>query len=250
MGFGIGSAIGGAIGAIGSIIGANKSASTAKAMQNQQIDYNKEVAQNALQWRKEDAIKAGFNPLLAVETGGASANGISTPSVDYSGYGQAGGHIINALSTAKTLMNDTQRVENETKTADANVQNTEADTNLKTLQGINVALENKNLPRKQEQDLQESRARTLQALENASYTAGAKTFQTNQDAWNKLHQNQKIDKERDILKKDLNYYELKMYGKGLAEAGKILSIGSAGSGLKDAIRKETNYRIEPHFGKR
>lgn len=238
MGFGIASAIGGAIGAIGNIIGANKSASTAKAMQNQQIDYNKEVAQNAHQWEVEDLKKAGLNPVLSSGGSGASANGISTPSVDYSGYGQAGGQILNALSTAKTLMNDTQRVENETKTADANVQNTEADTNLKTLQGINVALENKNLPRKQEQDLQESRARTLQAIENASYTAGAKTFQTNQDAWNKLHQNQKMDVEKDILKKDLDTYELRMYGKGLAEAGKIMNLGSAGRAINKFVNKK------------
>lgn len=238
MGFGIASAIAGGLQTIGSIYAAEKSASTAKKLQKQQIDYNKEVAQNAHQWEVEDLKKAGLNPVLSTGGSGASANGISTPSVDTSGYSQAGGAMLNALSTAKTLMNDTQRVENETQQTEAQVEKTQADTNLTNLQSIEQMLNNKNLPEKQRRELELLKAKALESIENATYTAGAKTFQTNQDAWNKLHQDQKIDVEKDILKKDLETYELRMYGKGLAEAGKVLNLSSAGRAINKFVNKK------------
>lgn len=100
MGF-LGGIIGGALGAVGSIFGANKSAESvnnANEMQYKMFkegqDFNKEVMQNKHQWEYEDYRKAGINPLLTA----TSASGtLSSPSggsmqsakYDYSGIAQS-----------------------------------------------------------------------------------------------------------------------------------------------------------------
>lgn len=100
MGF-LGGIIGGALGAVGSIFGANKSAESvnnANEMQYKMFkegqEFNKEVMQNKHQWEYEDYRKAGINPLLTA----TSASGtLSTPSsgsmqsakYDYSGIAQS-----------------------------------------------------------------------------------------------------------------------------------------------------------------
>lgn len=97
----LGGIIGGALGAIGSIFGANKSAESvnnANEMQYQMFkegqEFNKEVMQNKHQWEYEDYRKAGINPLLTA----TSATGtLSSPSggsmqsskYDYSGIAQS-----------------------------------------------------------------------------------------------------------------------------------------------------------------
>lgn len=100
MGF-LGGIIGGALGAVGSIFGANKTAESvnnANEMQYKMFkegqEFNKEVMQNKHQWEYEDYRKAGINPLLTA----TSASGtLSSPSggsmqsakYDYSGIAQS-----------------------------------------------------------------------------------------------------------------------------------------------------------------
>lgn len=97
----LGGIIGGALGAVGSIFGSNKSAESvnnANEMQYKMFregqDFNKEVMQNKHQWEYEDYRKAGINPLLTA----TSASGtLSSPSggsmqsakYDYSGIAQS-----------------------------------------------------------------------------------------------------------------------------------------------------------------
>lgn len=54
-----GPVIGGAIGALGSFLGSTKGA-------EEQVEGQREFAQNSLQWRVEDAKKAGVHPLFAL----------------------------------------------------------------------------------------------------------------------------------------------------------------------------------------
>lgn len=97
----LGGIIGGALGAVGSIFGANKtseSVNNANEMQYKMFkegqEFNKEVMQNKHQWEYEDYRKAGINPLLTA----TSASGtLSSPSggsmqsakYDYSGIAQS-----------------------------------------------------------------------------------------------------------------------------------------------------------------
>lgn len=104
--------IGGALQAGGSLYGASKSASTAKQINEQQINYNKEAAQNAHQWEVEDLKKAGLNPILSANSG-ASVNAMSPIMPDTSGYGNA---FSSGADVLKKLGTDT---ENQTKVANA-----------------------------------------------------------------------------------------------------------------------------------
>lgn len=109
----------GGLEATGQIYAANKSASTAKKINQQQIDYNKEAAQNAHQWEVEDLKKAGLNPILSANSG-ASVNAMSPIMPDTSGYANA---ISSGADVVKKLGADT---ENQTKIANATAQQAES----------------------------------------------------------------------------------------------------------------------------
>lgn len=68
------------------------------AFQSQQADEDyqrqKEFAQNSLQWRSQDAVKAGFSPLAALGTNSAS----------YTPSGSAGGGIGDALMNTGQML--------------------------------------------------------------------------------------------------------------------------------------------------
>lgn len=97
----LGGIIGGALGAVGSIFGANKSAESvnnANEMQYQMFkegqDFNKEVMQNKHQWEYEDYRKAGINPLLTATSASGTLSSPSSGSMqsakyDYSGIAQS-----------------------------------------------------------------------------------------------------------------------------------------------------------------
>lgn len=100
MGF-LGGIIGGALGAVGSIFGANKSAESvnnANEMQYKMFkegqEFNKEVMQNKHQWEYEDYRKAGINPLLTATSASGTLSSPSSGSMqsakyDYSGIAQS-----------------------------------------------------------------------------------------------------------------------------------------------------------------
>lgn len=83
---GLGSVIGSAIGAVGSIAGGILGANSAQNVAGMNYEAQKEFAQNGIRWKVEDAKRAGIHPLYAL---GASTQGYS-PSGGYTGdYGIA-----------------------------------------------------------------------------------------------------------------------------------------------------------------
>lgn len=78
---GLGSAIGSAIGAVGSIAGGLIGANNAQSVAGMNYEAQKEFAQNGIRWKVEDAKRAGIHPLYAL---GASTQGYS-PSAGYTG---------------------------------------------------------------------------------------------------------------------------------------------------------------------
>lgn len=111
----------GTIGAAASLLGANKAASSAKQVNERQIEWEKERATHAHQWEMEDLRKAGLNPILAANNG-ASTGGISAVQPDTSGYTSAG----QAIATAMQLQNENKHVENETKATSAQAELSQA----------------------------------------------------------------------------------------------------------------------------
>ena len=71
---GLGSAIGSAIGAVGSIAGGLIGANNAQSVAGMNYEAQKEFAQNGIRWKVEDAKRAGIHPLYAL---GASTQGYS-----------------------------------------------------------------------------------------------------------------------------------------------------------------------------
>lgn len=109
MGFlsSIGSALGGVVGAVGSLLGGNKTAESQEAAnawnQNfakEQFEYQKELHKNQVQWRVEDAKKAGLHPLAALGVSPMSYSTVSGNAVgtNYGYYGDAASQVGSTLS--------------------------------------------------------------------------------------------------------------------------------------------------------
>lgn len=102
---GLGSFIGGVAGAIGSIAGIN-SQNQANAFNREQFEYQKELHRNQMQWRVEDARKAGLHPMAALGLSSMSFSPTSSSPVDYSGLTNSlsnmGQNIDSAIMNAKT----------------------------------------------------------------------------------------------------------------------------------------------------
>lgn len=81
-----GAIIGGTIGALGSLAGGYMSATNSKKVAQMNINAQREFAQNGIQWRVEDAKKAGLHPLYAIGASGASYTPVS---MDSSAMGNA-----------------------------------------------------------------------------------------------------------------------------------------------------------------
>lgn len=83
-----GSIIGGAIGAIGSLIGGGMSANAAAQNAAQQYAYQKEFAQNGIRWKVADAKASGIHPLAALGSQTFSYNPVMVGGSD-NGIGDA-----------------------------------------------------------------------------------------------------------------------------------------------------------------
>lgn len=90
-----------AINALGSIVGGNAQAEATASANKSNIRYQKEFAQHGIQWKVEDAIRAGIHPLAAL-----GANTISfqpsTIAPDKSWIASAGQSIGKAVGSFKT----------------------------------------------------------------------------------------------------------------------------------------------------
>lgn len=80
MGFDLGSFGGSLLGAGSSLVGGMINATTSKSIAREQMAMQREFAQNGIQWRVEDAKKAGLHPLYAIGASGASYTPVSQDS--------------------------------------------------------------------------------------------------------------------------------------------------------------------------
>lgn len=94
-----GAVAGGAIGALGSIFGSKKSSKSAAKIAAMQLAWEREKAQNSIQWGVQDAIKAGINPAVAVNTN-SNAGSINPPMPDTKGYSSAGQMLNQGITNA------------------------------------------------------------------------------------------------------------------------------------------------------
>ena len=78
---------------LGGILGANSAA--------QQVKYQREFAQNGIQWRVADAQKAGIHPLYALGANTISYSPVATGDLG-NGIAQAGQDLGRAIDSART----------------------------------------------------------------------------------------------------------------------------------------------------
>lgn len=136
-------------GLVNNLTGATSAQKGAQANQiqlnNMSYQQQKEFAQNAHQWEMQDLLKTGLNPALTA--GGSSAGSIASA-------GKTGGNAQavtngNIMGMISTIMENKDRSEINS----ANIKESKARTELTTLQAINQALQNENLPKEQEAKL-------------------------------------------------------------------------------------------------
>lgn len=123
-----GKILGAGISAAGSLFGSKKQADASSAVNQQQIDWQREAMQNRHQWEVEDLRKAGLNPILSANAGASTGGAGFHPQVpDYmSAYNAATQNAVNALKSI------------------ADIENTEANTHVAgaTVSRINQETEN------------------------------------------------------------------------------------------------------------
>lgn len=121
--------LGGLIGGLGSLLGGWMSGKNAEEQQNRNIELQKEFAQHGIQWRVEDAKRAGIHPLYAL--------GGSTPS--YTPSAIVGGDM-GISSAAAQMGQDVSRSINATRTQEQRL--TAAADTAQKLQLENMGLQN------------------------------------------------------------------------------------------------------------
>ena len=111
MGFDLGTVAniaGNLIGAGSSLAGGMINATTSKKIAREQMKLQKEFAQNGIQWRVEDAKKAGLHPLYAIGASGATYTPVSQDSSAMgNAVADAGAYLGKAVNQA--IDKDTQK---------------------------------------------------------------------------------------------------------------------------------------------
>ncbi|QCS36510.1 minor capsid protein [Capybara microvirus Cap3_SP_441] len=144
---------------VNDMLGGTSSAKQANryALQQAQVsnEYQKEFANNAHQWEVEDLKKAGLNPILSANTGGADTGGAGAMGT---GYGSTNGNAMDLITTISgALKNGAESALNKAKTAEifeglpfisqekkTKIANNAADTVLKEQQTKTSKAEEKN----------------------------------------------------------------------------------------------------------
>lgn len=113
----------GLLGAIGGLLGfeGQESANDAQmAMLERQIEWQKEVLQNKVQWNVGDLKAAGMNPVLSVMGSGAASG--SAPSASAPQVGNTGAAAVSSAVGLANIINQFRQTENETRKVDSEVQ--------------------------------------------------------------------------------------------------------------------------------
>lgn len=97
-------AVGDVAGGILGLSGTKDTNESQAALAQAQMQYQKELAQNQVQWRVEDAKKAGLHPLAGIGMSSMSYSPVSTnlQSPDYSFLGDMGQNLNRAIMQGKT----------------------------------------------------------------------------------------------------------------------------------------------------
>lgn len=116
--------IDGLLGGFGSLIGSGINAGVQSQINKQNADLQKEFAQNSLQWKVQDAKKAGIAPEIALGAQGYSASpsyvgsdsgGVSSA---FKHFGSAIDNYINDEEDKRQLELESLKLDNETKRAE------------------------------------------------------------------------------------------------------------------------------------
>lgn len=130
----LGSILGGAASALGSIGSALIGGHSAKAANAQAIEASK----HAVQWRVEDMRRAGINPLLAAGSGSgfaaAQPNIVPAPAPDLSGVVSSATGIFDALTKRQQQQAAELGIKSQIQLQGLQGANSAADTRLKTAQ--------------------------------------------------------------------------------------------------------------------
>lgn len=153
-----GAVAGGALGAISSAFGSKKSSKTAKKIAAMQLAWEKQKAQNSIQWSVQDAIKAGINPAVAVNTGNM-AGSINPPMPNTEGYTSAGQQLSQGIAQGIELMQSQKKVDSEATKNYADALNAEVEAGLKPRETAVKEMQAETDRRRQAQEAQESLAR-------------------------------------------------------------------------------------------
>lgn len=114
----------------------------AEEFQREQIQLQKDFAQNSIQWKIADARKAGINPYYALGAQGMSYTPLvdTTPSQSDLTYSM-GQSVANSIQTAAGAMAEARALKVQEKLADSQVRSAELDNKLKELQILSQARE-------------------------------------------------------------------------------------------------------------
>jgi len=111
---GIAAGVGAAVGGIAGLIGSGQSQANAAKLNQLNYEHQKEFAQNGIRWRVADAKAAGLHPLAALGAQGASysPSAVIGDSPDYSFLKDMGQGIGRAMDAKRTQQ---ERIEQEEK---------------------------------------------------------------------------------------------------------------------------------------
>ena len=132
----LGSILGSAIGGIFGLQGASSAADAQKSMLERQIEWQREVLQNRVQWNVQDMKAAGLNPVLSVMgSGGASGSAPSVSAPQAPDYSTSASNSARAVSD---IINNAQQQVNNNLLASKQASALESEANLKNQQTDNL----------------------------------------------------------------------------------------------------------------
>lgn len=139
--------VGAALGGVGSYLGISAANKANQQMAQNQMNFQADMSNTSYQRAVQDMMKAGLNPMLAYQQGGASTPGGSTATMD----NVLGNATNTAIASANAIQDLRNKGEQEKsliagiENTEANTANTRADTVNKILTAPNITAENKRI---------------------------------------------------------------------------------------------------------